>query len=107
MPGGNKTGPHGEGPMTGRRLGFCAGNDLPGFDNIPGNFGYGHGRRFGRRYGWGGQMGYGFRHGLGHFTDETVHNVSKETLLENETRILKEQLASVENQLSELKKKAE
>jgi len=103
MPGGNKTGPRGEGPMTGRRLGFCAGNDRPGFDTTPGNFGYGYGRGFGR----GGGMGYGFRHGYGRFMDEPVQNVSKETLLENETRILKEQLASVEKQLSELKKRTD
>ena len=107
MPGGNKTGPLGDGPMTGRRLGFCAGNDRPGFDTTPGNFGYGYGRGFGRGYGRGGRMGYGFRHGYGHFMDETVQNVSKETLLESEALILKEQLASIEKQLSDLKKKAD
>lgn len=107
MPRGDRTGPHGEGPMTGRRLGFCAGNDQPGFDTTPGNFGHGYGRGFGRGYGWGGRMGYGFRHGYGRFMDEPVQNVSKETLLENETRILKEQLASVEKQLSELKKRTD
>lgn len=97
MPRGDRTGPHGEGSMTGRRLGFCVGNDR---DFTPGNFGYG----FGRGYGRGGRMGYGFRHGNSRFMDEPVQNVSKETLLENEARILKEQLASVEKQLSELKK---
>ena len=68
MPGGNKTGPLGDGPMTGRRLGNCVGNDQPGFNATLGNFGYGYGRGFGRRHGWGGQMGYGFRHGYGPFT---------------------------------------
>ncbi len=33
MPGGNRTGPDGTGPMTGRAAGFCAGNDAPGSMN--------------------------------------------------------------------------
>ena len=107
MPRGDRTGPHGEGPMTGRRLGFCAGKERPGFDATPGNFGQGYGRRFGRGFGWGRRMGNGFGYGPGRFTDETVQNVSTETLLENEARILKEQLASIEKQLSELKKRTD
>lgn len=31
MPAGNRTGPNGLGPMTGRGAGFCAGNDKPGY----------------------------------------------------------------------------
>ncbi len=30
MPGGNRKGPRGEGPMTGRAAGYCAGNGGPG-----------------------------------------------------------------------------
>ncbi len=46
---GNKTGPMGMGPMTGRRAGFCAGYDTPGYANqIPGRGYPGGGRRFGR-----------------------------------------------------------
>jgi len=103
MPRGDRTGPHGEGPMTGRRLGYCAGNDQSEFNSTPGNFG----RGYGRRHGWGSQMGYGFRHGHGRFVEERVKNVSDETLLENEARILKEQIASIEKQLSELKKRTD
>ncbi len=33
MPAGDKTGPTGQGPMTGRKMGFCSGNDSPGFSN--------------------------------------------------------------------------
>ena len=50
MPGGNRTGPAGMGPRTGRGLGYCNGYDTPGFINAPG---MGLGR------GWGGGMGYG------------------------------------------------
>ena len=31
MPRGDGTGPGGLGPMTGRRAGYCAGNDVPGY----------------------------------------------------------------------------
>jgi len=33
MPGGDRTGPMGMGPKTGRAAGFCAGSDAPGFVN--------------------------------------------------------------------------
>ena len=31
MPGGDRTGPNGEGPMTGRGAGYCAGNNMGGY----------------------------------------------------------------------------
>jgi hypothetical protein len=46
MPAGNKTGPQGMGPRTGRGAGYCAGYDRPGFANQ--GFGGGFGRGFGR-----------------------------------------------------------
>ena len=68
MPGGDGTGPMGQGPMTGRAGGFCAGYEVPGYTNpIPGR-GYGRGpgggRGFGRGYGGGrgGGIGRGWRH---------------------------------------------
>jgi len=33
MPKGDKTGPEGKGPQTGRKQGFCMGNDKPGFES--------------------------------------------------------------------------
>ena len=46
MPGGDRSGPMGMGPMTGRAAGYCAGYDVPGYMNaIPGRgFGGGWGR---------------------------------------------------------------
>ena len=51
MPGGDRTGPMGMGPMTGRRAGHCAGCATPGFVNGPGRGfgGGGRGRGRGRR----------------------------------------------------------
>ena len=62
MPAGDGTGPMGMGPMTGRRAGFCAGYDVPGYANpVPGRgLGWGFGRGF-RGRGWRGG-GRGWRH---------------------------------------------
>ena len=51
MPGGDRTGPLGMGPMTGRAAGYCAGFAVPGFMNAPGGRGFG-GRGGGRGRGW-------------------------------------------------------
>ena len=53
MPGGDRTGPMGMGPMTGRAAGYCAGYDVPGYMNaVPGRgFGLGRGG-WGRGYRW-------------------------------------------------------
>ncbi len=58
MPGGNGTGPMGQGPMTGRGAGYCAGFGMPGYANA--GFGRGYGRGFGMGFGRGG--GRGRRH---------------------------------------------
>ena len=54
MPGGDRMGPMGMGPMTGRAAGYCAGYDVPGYMN-PGlgrGFGFGRGGGWGRGYRW-------------------------------------------------------
>jgi len=53
MPRGDRTGPMGMGPMTGRAAGFCAGNAVPGYANPAPGRGFGMGR---------GGRGRGFRH---------------------------------------------
>ncbi|MCW4035478.1 MAG: DUF5320 domain-containing protein [Candidatus Bathyarchaeota archaeon] len=51
MPRGDKTGPMGAGPQTGRAAGYCAGYSVPGYMNPVA--GYGRGPRRGRGRGWG------------------------------------------------------
>ena len=58
MPGGDRTGPMGAGPRTGRAAGFCAGYDMPGYMNQYGWCGGGWGR--GREGGRGGGRGRGW-----------------------------------------------
>jgi hypothetical protein len=59
MPGGDRTGPMGEGPRTGRAAGFCTGSDVPGYVNSGprGFWGYGGGRGW-RFWGYGGGRGW-------------------------------------------------
>jgi hypothetical protein len=54
MPFGNRKGPQGQGPRTGRRAGYCSGSDQPGYATAPGRrLGRGGlGRGFGFRFGW-------------------------------------------------------
>lgn len=63
MPGGDRTGPFGAGPRTGRAAGYCAGYGMPGYANPIGGrgFGMGYGRGYGRGFGRG--LGRGFRGG--------------------------------------------
>jgi len=57
MPLGNRRGPEGQGPRTGRAAGYCAGNDGPGYltatmRRLRRGIG-GGGRGLGFRFGWG------------------------------------------------------
>ncbi len=87
MPRGDKTGPNGQGPMTGRQMGNCNPNA-------------GTGRRtfgFGRRCGG----GRGYRNGYGY---APISEASEKKALEAEVSMLKDQLAAMESKLSELTK---
>ena len=60
MPRGDRTGPGGMGPGTGRGMGFCSGFDAPGFAHKGYGRGFGGGRGgFGRGRGFGGGFASG------------------------------------------------
>jgi len=65
MPGGDRTGPMGFGPMTGRAMGYCAGFSAPGFTYPGPGLGYGRGFGFGRGMGFGRGFGRGLGFGRG------------------------------------------
>ena len=97
MPGRDRTGPSGFGPMTGRRMGFCADNDNINYSNR--GLGCRRGNRGGLRFGGG--YGQGFRYGTENMSILNTPNVSEKTIIENEMRILKDQLSSLEEQLKQ------
>ena len=109
MPRGDRTGPDGMGPMTGRNLGYCNGFDSPGFTKgTPrGGAGYGAGRNWGRGRRFGG--GIRFQQGYNYpvypaYPTQTFSAQDETKILENEVNVLSEQLKVLEARLSELKK---
>jgi hypothetical protein len=104
MPGGNRTGPMGAGPRTGRGLGYCGGYDAPGFENLA--FGPG----MGWRHGWGG--GFGWQHRffavgrMGWGYPRYAPPTQEETLqaLKSEADWLKGQMEAVNKRIEELEK---
>lgn len=105
MPGFNRTGPEGSGPMTGRQLGPCGSNKR---NNQRSGFrtpGAGLHKKFGRGAGPGHGRGLGFRWGKpfagnsGYFEDAAAGEAN----LENEVRSLKDQLSRAEKELEQLR----
>ena len=104
MPNLNGTGPRGEGPMTGRGMGYCAENSS-GFAANP-NFGYslglGRGLRRGRGRGFAGRgmggMGRGFRWKQVEITSDEETNY-----LKNELKSLESETENIKKRLGELK----
>ncbi len=111
MPGGDRTGPLGMGPMTGRAAGYCAGYSVPGYMNpIPrrGFFGRGRGGgRFGRGMGrgWGrGFSGWGYYGGPAYPFSAELSPEEEASLLKEDAKILKEQLKELQGYIDTLEK---
>ena len=98
MPGRNQTGPNGMGPMTGRGMGVRNGVGQ-GF-----NSGFGRGNRMGRGNRFGNGMGRGFGFGMQQNPIASDISVAQRTFLENELKMMKEQVASIERELGNLNK---
>ncbi|MHA1672242.1 MAG: DUF5320 domain-containing protein [Promethearchaeota archaeon] len=107
MPGGDRRGPNGLGPMTGRRAGYCAGNPQPGYLYPSDGVYYGGGRGMGGRgYGRGmGGRGYGRGYGRGVYPygggPLPIMTVATE---EERVQSYEGYVSSLENQLAEAKK---
>lgn len=99
MPRGDRTGPTGNGPMTGLKMGFCAGQD--GQEFARGGFGCGMGR--GRARSFGGGRGMAFRHG-GWGVPASAYPLTPQV---NEADQLKVQIDNLEKTLSALKQRLE
>lgn len=113
MPRGDGTGPWGQGPMTGRGLGYCASNDNPGFAAPGPGMALGRGGRSGG--GGGGGRGAGGRGASGGRgmrwgapwacwppVPTAVPAADEQTVLQQQRQYLQAQLALIEQQLSDL-----
>jgi len=88
MPRGDRTGPLGEGSMTGRRQGYCAGYDRPGF-----SLGAGRGLGLGLGFRGRGRGFYWFRRGV---------PLPEETSRSDELSDIRADVNSLKNSLSSI-----
>lgn len=114
MPGGDRTGPLGMGPLTGRGAGYCRGAESPGFvSRRGGGFGRGgYGRGWRRRYFATGTAGRAWNRQEAAPTavreDKAVHDASEERRsLEQHAEVLRRELEEVNQRLDELKSSKE
>ena len=124
MPGGDRKGPSGEGPMTGRGAGFCSGSDQPGYTS--GGVGRGMGLRRGAGPGGGRRnrvierpgMGRGGRfggYGMNRVTRGSGNQVSavnpdefagdEKSALAAQAEILQRELEAIKKRIDSLKDK--
>lgn len=131
MPRGDRTGPRGFGPMTGRGFGYCAGYDAPGALQAGPGFGPGIAwrgsakryNRLGRGPGWfglfhgHGQFGFGRRLGRGYYQgyydteapsprplDEETALEAESSLLKNEVHLINERLKQITARIDEIRR---
>ena len=101
MPRGDRTGPMGAGPMTGRAAGVCAGNAAPGYANVGGGRGRGMG------FGSGGGFGRGFGRGRGAPVSGTAAPTGDPELavLKQQARQLQADMELIQSRIQELETK--
>ena len=110
MPRGDRTGPAGMGPMTGRAAGFCAGYPVPGYMNPAGGGGYG-GRGFqgggfgrGRGFGWA-RAGYNWSGAVNPNVAPSVPTVTAEQELaglKQRVEYFKDALGEINNRIEQI-----
>ncbi|HAG22126.1 MAG TPA: hypothetical protein DCG87_02355 [Synergistaceae bacterium] len=114
MPRGDRTGPAGFGPMTGRRAGYCAGYTVPGYMNPWPYGGFGRGRGYGAGW-WGGGRRWRNRFNApGYpvppmpypypYAGEMVPDEERE-FLKQEAEELRSEFRNIEKRLSEMEEK--
>lgn len=102
MPRGDRTGPMGAGPMTGRAAGVCAGSAAPGIAS------FGRGRGCGMGFGGGGR---GFGRGLGRGWAAPMAGVVAPTgdpelaVLKQQSQQLKTDMELIQSRIQELENK--
>jgi hypothetical protein len=108
MPGGDRTGPQGLGPRTGRARGYCSGSSVPGYANPPFPI-YGQGLRIRRGRGfWGRGRGFWRRD----YYPETYYEPApyyrdaySEPSRENEKSYLEDMIKDLEGELKAIRER--
>jgi len=94
MPRGDKTGPEGNGAMSGRGLGYCAGNNSPGYVN----------NCCGRKRGFGAINGFGIGRGTGQGFGRRFWTTPQEMIQTTKEPTQKELLNELEAEKKEIDK---
>lgn len=102
MPAGDRTGPAGAGPMTGRGMGYCAGYSVPGYTNAAPGMGRGMANRFG--FGRGGGFRRRFYHPDAMMNDLAPTREEELQNLKTQAERLRRTLDEVTNRIEELEK---
>ena len=98
MPGGDRTGPRGSGPMTGRGMGYCVGYVRPGFINPRFGPRFSRGRGFGR--------GLRIRRRFPRNVDYDIYYEEPRVLTkEQEKSFLEEEVTGLEAELGRIKQR--
>jgi len=110
MPRGDRTGPGGRGPRTGRGAGYCTGYPIPGFRNpVPGGRGFRHMYYATGLPGWA-RGGYGsgpaaptpFYPPPAEYTGESISAKEKKEFLQAQLNQLNEQAEELKKELDRL-----
>ena len=108
MPRGNRAGPRGQGPRSGRGLGYCSGYSTPGYTK---SSGMGWGRGYGGGRGWGGGgwgRGRGFYPGRENYPlDQPIPMPPLSISREDETKYLEETLGGLKKEIENIEKRLE
>ena len=108
MPGFDRSGPMGAGPMTGGRRGLCNPATAPGVSAFMGGTGYGRGFRggFGRGRGWrrGLGRGYGWAPAAAGPV-AAIDSAAELAALRDEAHYLKDSLDAINRRIDELEQK--
>jgi hypothetical protein len=105
MPGGDRKGPRGEGPQTGRGEGYCEGNDQPGYavPRLAQRLGLGF-RWGGRGRGRGRRANTGYRQGpgRGRFSSQPVSKDQEAGFLKAQAEELQKTLQDIQSRIDKL-----
>jgi len=108
MPGGDRTGPNGQGPMTGRAAGYCAGyavGDYAGPVFGRGGFGYGRGfargRGRGRGFGWR-RPDFSYDYSQNYPVKRAISPNDEATFLRQEAKALQEEITLISQRIKDL-----
>lgn len=109
MPSGDRTGPMGQGPRTGRMLGYCSGYDAPGFSSNTGvrlrrsfGFGFGRGRSHGYGFGWRNMGQYNYPEPEKSINESEIGKEEQIRMLKAQAESLSKTLKDIEKRLSNL-----